>query len=105
MPISFRPQDLKPLGRVEKIIKSRLLLVSMARKKPLPLGLEVYARSNDEFNYIGRLADIIGRTDRPYAVVKVEESVESSLLSSQLYYKLRERRRGSGSRRRVSRGR
>lgn len=75
-----------------------LTLVSMFRKKPLPLGLSVYIKDDDRVKYVGKLIDVIGSVERPYAVVKLEEDVEISA-QTLLYYELERKRKAQRSRR------
>lgn len=53
-----------------------MILASMAKRKPLPLGLEVYFVDDDRLRYLGKLVDIIGNIEKPYAVVKPDEALE-----------------------------
>ncbi len=68
----------KPLGTVKNITNMGLIIVSMWRKKPIPLGSKVYYRapSSDHPNTgglieAGKVIDIIGNVEKPYAVVKI----------------------------------
>lgn len=69
---------LKPLGAVKNVTNMGLIVVSMLRKKPIPLGSKVYYRAPSSSHpgtggliEAGKVIDIIGNVEKPYAVVKI----------------------------------
>jgi len=98
---------LRSLGTIKSLTKMGYVVVSMLRKKPLPLGLKVYYR--DEFGSyreLGVIADIIGNVERPYVVVKVTDKDALSILSegSELLYEPAPARKGRREASRRGRG-
>ena len=95
---------MRSLGTIKSLTRMGYIVVSMLRRKPLPLGLKVYYR--DEFGSyreLGVIADVIGNVERPYAVVKVTDKDALSTLSegSELLYEpapARKGRRGASRR-------
>ncbi|MFN4045726.1 MAG: H/ACA ribonucleoprotein complex subunit GAR1 [Acidilobaceae archaeon] len=68
----------KPLGKVKNVTNMGLIVVSMIGRKPIPLGSKVYYRapqgshpSTGGLIEAGKIIDIIGNVERPYAVVKI----------------------------------
>lgn len=75
------------LGPVETISKSRLILVKIEKQKIIPkIGSKVVDVNGQE---VGRIIDIIGSVDKPYAVVKPSSYTILSLIekSAVLFYR------------------
>jgi len=66
------------LGTVYTITPGRLITVRLGNiRKPPKLGLKVYGKQ--ETAPIGRLIDVIGPVESPFAVVKLEAGAQASI--------------------------
>jgi rRNA processing protein Gar1 len=62
------------LGIVRSVAPMGLIVVSMDRRKPIPLGSKVYFRDDSgAYRELGVVVDVIGNVERPHAVVRVHE--------------------------------
>ena len=78
---------IKPLGSILHITKSKYIVVNIQDAEHIPpIGVEVVDANNE---VIGKIIDIIGPVERPYAVVKPLKPGIISLLkpSMFLFYK------------------
>ena len=91
---------MKKLGRVEQVTRDGNLVISCETPDaPRIIGLSVY---DEEMRRMGRVVDLIGRVEKPRAVVKLENpEIASTIKPGALYYykpvsegKLRRGRRG-----------
>ncbi len=95
---------MKKLGRLHTIAKNGLLVVeSMVRTPEKIMGAIVYDK---DMRKIGVVADVLGRVDHPYLVVKPDskELIEELSIGTILYYYIPRRGR-RGKRVRGGRGR
>lgn len=95
--------NLRYLGTVRSVTPMGLIVVSTARKKPVPLGSKVYYRDEDGVHReVGVIVDIIGNVEKPHAVVKVSDRdlVKVLRAGTELSYEPRVPRSHRGSRRR-----
>jgi RNA-binding protein len=78
-------EGLKKLGRVEQVTRDGNLVISCETPDaPRIIGLSVY---DEEMRRIGRIVDLIGRTEEPRAVVKLENpEIASTIKPGTLYY-------------------
>ncbi len=82
---------LKKLGRVEKTVERKLLLVKISARKIPPLGEKVYTA---DFKALGKILDIIGREDSPYALIKpYREESSDRVVGENVYVKTKHRAR------------
>ncbi|MEM0026318.1 MAG: RNA-binding protein [Ignisphaera sp.] len=85
---------MRPLGSVLHITRSRYIIVKIHDKKSLPiLGSDVVDPNNE---IIGKVIDVIGPIDKPFAVVKaVKPGIVSFLKPSTfLFYRTKKIGRG-----------
>ena len=67
------------LGIVRSVAPMGLVVISMGRRRPIPLGSKAYFRDDSgEYKELGVVVDFIGNVERPHAVVRV---YDRSLLS------------------------
>jgi len=84
----------RPLGTVLHITRSKYVIVKIHEKKFLPpIGSEVVDANNE---LMGKVVDVIGPVDSPYAVVKpLRLSMISFIKPSMLlFYRIRKLGRG-----------
>jgi rRNA processing protein Gar1 len=81
---------MKRIGRVEKIVRNKLLLVKLDGSEPPRIGETVYA---SDASPLGKVIDIIGRVEEPYALVKPfrEDIAIGNLVNTIIYTKMRHR--------------
>jgi rRNA processing protein Gar1 len=93
------------LGIVRSVAPMGLIVVSMDRRKPIPLGSKVYFRDDSgTYRELGVVVDVIGNVERPHAVVRVHErsSLNEIPIGLDVLYELRSPRSHRGA---VRRGR
>lgn len=87
------------LGSVEVITKTRLILIRIERSSIIPeIGNKVLDANGSE---VGKIIDIIGPIDKPYAVVKPTSYAVLSMIkpSTVLFYRIvKQRRTAKGGR-------
>lgn len=72
--MSKRDDRKRYLGTIKSLTKMGYIVVSMIRRKPLPLGSKVYYRDDHGlYRELGVLVDIIGNVEKPYAIVKITD--------------------------------
>lgn len=87
---------MRPLGSVLHITRSKYIIVKIHDKKNLPLlGSEVLDANNE---IVGKVIDIIGPVDRPFAVVKAVKPGIVSFLKSSTFLFYRTKKMGKGKR-------
>lgn len=95
---------MKKLGTIENKTTEGLLIVGSLLKDPRKLvGATVYDR---DFRRLGKIIDVIGRTDSPYVVIKPmdKQIAELAELGSAVYYRVEKKPRRP-SKKRKSRSR